>query len=165
MAMKSSSVCALEPEKITKTKWIQYYGTPCIYVQLYIHVMNRSVTRLPVHYNRCCKRSEDLIMISILLFAKSTLYWLRIYQIQECSNGFPAQAAVQCPPSPIIATSPVHTREQAGRYIVNSVQQCTVMFIDGVPSTPSTVTLRTTHTHRATSRHLCWVSVQVLVQG
>ena len=30
MAMKSSSVCALEPEKITKTKWIQWYGTPCI---------------------------------------------------------------------------------------------------------------------------------------
>ena len=29
MAMKSSSVCALEPEKITKTKWIQWYGTPC----------------------------------------------------------------------------------------------------------------------------------------
>ena len=30
MAMKSSSVCALEPEKITKTKWAQWYGTPCI---------------------------------------------------------------------------------------------------------------------------------------
>ena len=29
MAMKSSSVCALEPEKITKTKWAQKYGTPC----------------------------------------------------------------------------------------------------------------------------------------
>ena len=32
-AMKSSSVCAPpEPEKITKTKWAQYYGTPCIYL-------------------------------------------------------------------------------------------------------------------------------------
>ena len=31
MAMKSSSVCALEHEKITKTKWAQYYGTPCRY--------------------------------------------------------------------------------------------------------------------------------------
>ena len=31
MAMKSSSVCALEPEKITKTKWSQYYGTPSSY--------------------------------------------------------------------------------------------------------------------------------------
>ena len=30
MAIKSSSVCALEPEKLTKTKWIQYFGTPCI---------------------------------------------------------------------------------------------------------------------------------------
>ena len=30
MAMKRTSVCALEPEKITKTKWSQYYGTPCI---------------------------------------------------------------------------------------------------------------------------------------
>ena len=30
MAMKSSSVCALEPKKITKTKWAQWYGTPCI---------------------------------------------------------------------------------------------------------------------------------------
>ena len=29
MAMKRTSVCALEPEKITKTKWSQYYGTPC----------------------------------------------------------------------------------------------------------------------------------------
>ena len=29
MAMKSSSVCALEPEKITKTKRVQYCGTPC----------------------------------------------------------------------------------------------------------------------------------------
>ena len=29
MAMKSSSVCALEPKKITKTKWAQWYGTPC----------------------------------------------------------------------------------------------------------------------------------------
>ena len=27
--MKSSSVCAQEPEKITKTKWKQYCGTPC----------------------------------------------------------------------------------------------------------------------------------------
>ena len=27
MAMKSSSVCAQEPEKITKTKWAQWYGT------------------------------------------------------------------------------------------------------------------------------------------
>ena len=30
MAIKSSSVCALESEKLTKTKWIQYFGTPCI---------------------------------------------------------------------------------------------------------------------------------------
>ena len=29
MAMKSSSVCALEPEKIAKTKWRLTYGTPC----------------------------------------------------------------------------------------------------------------------------------------
>ena len=36
MAMKSSSVCALEPEKITKTKWAQYYGTPCIYYVLFV---------------------------------------------------------------------------------------------------------------------------------
>ena len=27
--IKISSVCALEPEKITKTKWAQKYGTPC----------------------------------------------------------------------------------------------------------------------------------------
>ena len=30
MAMKSSSVCSLEPEKIMKTKCSQCYGTPCI---------------------------------------------------------------------------------------------------------------------------------------
>ena len=30
MAIKSSSVCALEPEKIAKTKWRLTYGTPCI---------------------------------------------------------------------------------------------------------------------------------------
>ena len=29
MAIKSSSVCALEPEKIAKTKWSLTYGTPC----------------------------------------------------------------------------------------------------------------------------------------
>ena len=86
-----------------------------------------------------------------------------MYITQECSNGSPCPGCLS--PFPIIATSPVHTREQAGRYIVNSVQQCTVMFIDGVPSTPSNVTLHTTLTHRVTGRHLCWVSVQVLVQG
>ena len=128
--------------------------------------MYSSVTRPPVYYNRCCNM-PGLIMISILLvyvLMQNQLY-IGCVNLRNVVTALPAQAAVQCPPSPIIATSPVHTREQAGRYIVNSVQQCTVMFIDGVPSTPSTVTLRTTHTHRATSRHLCWVSVQVLVQG
>ena len=46
MAMKSSSVCALEPEKITKTKWAQYYGTPCI-IQQYFVVTNVNAASSP----------------------------------------------------------------------------------------------------------------------
>ena len=46
MAMKSSSVCALESEKITKTKWAQYYGTPrtsnLTLFQLYTHPISHS---------------------------------------------------------------------------------------------------------------------------
>ena len=33
MAMKSSSVCALEPKKIAKTKWSLTYGTPCSFLR------------------------------------------------------------------------------------------------------------------------------------
>ena len=57
MAMKSSSVCALEPEKITKTKWIQYYGTPCRYrllpIELLLYLDGILVTGTsPVHHGR-----------------------------------------------------------------------------------------------------------------
>ena len=45
MAMKSSSVCALEPEKITKTKWKQYCGTPCIYKK-YVVVFKSASAKL-----------------------------------------------------------------------------------------------------------------------
>ena len=100
-------------------------------------------------------------MISILLFYILLLKLNQVYigcvYLRNVVTALPAQATVQSvSPSPIIATSPVHTGEQAGRYIVNSVQQCTVMFIDGVPSTLSNVTLHTTFTHGATGHHLFW---------
>ena len=38
MAMKSSSVSALETVKITKTKWSEYYGTPCKSVSVSVSI-------------------------------------------------------------------------------------------------------------------------------
>ena len=44
MAMKSSSVCALEPEKITKAKWSLTFGTPCmIMVMTMCHFLHESL--------------------------------------------------------------------------------------------------------------------------
>ena len=79
MTMKSSFVCALEPEKITKTKWAQLYGTPCIFClpKIFIIIFLFKVD--------CHKKIEDL---KLRLFAHSN-----IWHLVRCLHPWPGPAA------------------------------------------------------------------------
>ena len=65
MAMKSFSVCALEPEKITKTKWRLTFGTPCTCQEYYSTKFFNFATylqwALPARSSQNCEQDASLL--------------------------------------------------------------------------------------------------------
>ena len=92
MAIKSSSVCALEPEKITKTKWIQYYGTPCSSMEwmAWVKKIGRCVSIVGRQQCYLFYFVKVYILYVLQIFRNPEEEWLRGFPKLRLCHGLPS---------------------------------------------------------------------------